>query len=95
MIIRYNKYYLADFFKRNFSIIAVGAAAAAAYSFAVVAMDDRPAHHRDDRRLRRHDGHHPEDIGEESPQEQPDRRESDHPLLPVRRPADPCRTAGS
>jgi len=35
MIIRYNKYYLADFFKRNFSIIAVGAAAAATYSFAV------------------------------------------------------------
>jgi|GEM_PF-815334 len=35
MIIRYNRFYLADFFKKNFSIIAVGAIVAAVYSLAV------------------------------------------------------------
>ncbi|MFA5006857.1 MAG: hypothetical protein WC509_05290 [Candidatus Izemoplasmatales bacterium] len=34
-IIRFNRYYLANFFKKNFSIIAVGAAVAAGYSFSV------------------------------------------------------------
>jgi hypothetical protein len=34
MIVRYNRHYLAEFYRRNFIIIAAGAAIAAAFSFA-------------------------------------------------------------